>query len=969
MAYDSCRATYSFRILFAAIAAAGFLAAGVVNAQGLIYQDADDGFIGAANLSNLDDITDFDFFVNDDLWAPRPSGPDTADGFGADGTVFVAGDGRSDAITEPMNAEDVPVITQTLTGLTPNTNFDVYVVYWSATNADWSIRAGSSSVNGANQLFNRTGSDINGASATAGLAAASAVWDQLPQANSTPGVFEEGNRVMLLGNTGSMMSNGSGQLSVFVDDLSDETTIGSRTWFDGIAVIPAGQDAFVQATIDRGTGDIDFTFNNTAGLDIVSYAVVSLAGGLDPANWNSIAEGSNGSFDTDSWTEGVSTDTELFEFEDAPATDGFNLNGTFSVGDVWRASPYEDVVITLNLSDSSAVTVRPTYSGPEVTFGSFDGDADIDTGDFAILMSNMFGSASTTAVESYFLGDVTGDLVVDFEDFVAFEELYDAANGPGAFAALSGTQIPEPSSIAVLTSFLLFLGIVWRKSRTAVTAYESSPSQFSLLEYLPMISPRRLAVATAIIALFTLSSSSQAVLVGSYDFTGGSLADGSGNGNDAFESEGANSGSGNTFADAGGGFVIDPIRGDVFDLTGGGDGGSKGGLNLTLPVAGNNTGAWSLAMWALSPEGTRGYLFDNRHTAAGTTSGTDQLIINLGGQSNENSVSVYNGAAWLNTGTPQRIDDGTWHHVAWVYDGTELTGYIDGVAGSAPEIATISRDLLLQGIELGNEGIGGGFGGQEGRLIDDVMVYNNALTAQEVADLAVPLTLDLVVDTTDGTVSIQNNQSFDFDFKFYQVNSGTDETPGTSLNTVGWVSLDDQEGADPPGTGWVEAGESNSRRVAEGNVTGSELLSPGSTLELGVLFDTSIGVEDLSFNFTLANGTTLQSGLVDYVVDDGIAPPSGGDVDGDYNGDGVVNIADYTVWRDNLGSSDDSVLSGNGDSTPGVGPSDYTFWKTNFGMGSPASLVGSPVNVPEPTALTLFALGLAGISYQRIRNN
>jgi hypothetical protein len=32
---------------------------------------------------------------------------------------------------------------------------------------------------------------------------------------------------------------------------------------------------------------------------------------------------------------------------------------------------------------------------------------------------------------------------------------------------------------------------------------------------------------------------------------------------------------------------------------------------------------------------------------------------------------------------------------------------------------------------------------------------------------------------------------------------------------------------------------------------------------------------------------------------------------GDYNGDGVVNAGDYTVWRDTLGTEFD--LNGNGD--------------------------------------------------------
>lgn len=232
-----------------------------------------------------------------------------------------------------------------------------------------------------------------------------------------------------------------------------------------------------------------------------------------------------------------------------------------------------------------------------------------------------------------------------------------------------------------------------------------------------------------------LSLTAHAALIGAYDFTGGSLNDSSGNGNHATISEGAHPGSGATFTN---GAVVDGARGAVFDLSGGGLGGngSDGGVNLNLPVAGNNTGSWTLAMWTLNPQGTIGYLFDNRNTAAGTTAGGDRLILNHG-QSGQESTSVFDGVAWRNPGTPS-IDDGTWHHVAYVYDGTTLTGYVDGVAGTTPVAVAIGRDLLLEDIELGNEGSGGGGGGQEGRLIDNVRVYNNALSASEVAALTVP---------------------------------------------------------------------------------------------------------------------------------------------------------------------------------------------------------------------------------------
>jgi hypothetical protein len=80
---------------------------------------------------------------------------------------------------------------------------------------------------------------------------------------------------------------------------------------------------------------------------------------------------------------------------------------------------------------------------------------------------------------------------------------------------------------------------------------------------------------------------------------------------------------------------------------------------------------------------------------------------------------------------------------------------------------------------------------------------------------------------------------------------------------------------------------------------------------------------------------------------------------GDFNGDGSVDAADYTVWRDNLGAADESSLNGNGDGVNGVDQADYDLWKSQF--GAPGSGGGSLTAgaVPEPTSVMLLAVGLA----------
>ncbi len=89
-----------------------------------------------------------------------------------------------------------------------------------------------------------------------------------------------------------------------------------------------------------------------------------------------------------------------------------------------------------------------------------------------------------------------------------------------------------------------------------------------------------------------------------------------------------------------------------------------------------------------------------------------------------------------------------------------------------------------------------------------------------------------------------------------------------------------------------------------------------------------------------------------------------GDPAGDFNADGVANLADYTVWRDNLGG-DASALNGNGSGNSTVGTADYDLWKTNFnGTSSFMTVVtAAPLSaavtavVPEPGTLAL-ALGV-----------
>jgi hypothetical protein len=79
---------------------------------------------------------------------------------------------------------------------------------------------------------------------------------------------------------------------------------------------------------------------------------------------------------------------------------------------------------------------------------------------------------------------------------------------------------------------------------------------------------------------------------------------------------------------------------------------------------------------------------------------------------------------------------------------------------------------------------------------------------------------------------------------------------------------------------------------------------------------------------------------------------------GDYNDNGVVDAADYVVWRDNVGTN--NTLPNN--SLPGpIGPDHYNQWRANFGRTAAGGPGGLATAVPEPSAMALIACGVVAL--------
>ncbi len=87
-------------------------------------------------------------------------------------------------------------------------------------------------------------------------------------------------------------------------------------------------------------------------------------------------------------------------------------------------------------------------------------------------------------------------------------------------------------------------------------------------------------------------------------------------------------------------------------------------------------------------------------------------------------------------------------------------------------------------------------------------------------------------------------------------------------------------------------------------------------------------------------------------------------ISGDYNHNGKVDAADYTVWRNSLGQAGVGLAAdGNGDGH--ITPADYAVWKAHYGQVAPAAGSSNSADrtaVPEPNArflLIVAAMALA----------
>jgi hypothetical protein len=82
---------------------------------------------------------------------------------------------------------------------------------------------------------------------------------------------------------------------------------------------------------------------------------------------------------------------------------------------------------------------------------------------------------------------------------------------------------------------------------------------------------------------------------------------------------------------------------------------------------------------------------------------------------------------------------------------------------------------------------------------------------------------------------------------------------------------------------------------------------------------------------------------------------------GDYDKNGIVESADYGLWRQLFGTVGTSDADGNNDSV--VDGADYVIWRRGFSAGGSGSGIVQGAAVPEPRSLVLFCLAAVGLHF------
>lgn len=203
------------------------------------------------------------------------------------------------------------------------------------------------------------------------------------------------------------------------------------------------------------------------------------------------------------------------------------------------------------------------------------------------------------------------------------------------------------------------------------------------------------------------------------------------------------------------------------------------------------------------------------------------------------------------------------------------------------------------------------------------------------------------IDPNTGQATLINDSPFQLALDFFQVASDSDTLDPSFLGLS-------EDGSPVPG--WQSTPNNNSTAVAQFYpFAGGFVVPPNAQYELGHLLLADSSLAKLEFEFLLNGESQARTGVVRELPDMLL---------GDFNGDGVVTLADYTVWRDALGG-DETLIRNAGNQNQIVDAGDYTVWKQNFGRQNDGTFATQ--KVAEPTTFTLGCWFVTGCFVLRSR--
>ena len=676
--------------------------------------------------------------------------------------------------------------------------------------------------------------------------------------------------------------------------------------------------------------------NNVIGYEFRSAPTV---GGLDGTGWTSIAEnydaGSPGPDQVDpddDWVELPTSSTSVAEAQlTDPTGDGaqFGAGMELSLGSIWVPTPLGgndlQMEILLEGGERQAIPVWYDTVGADnpLLLGDYNGNGEVDAGDWPTVRDNAYADLSALPpAQSYAFGDLNGDSANDALDFFIFRDLFVADQGPAALSQLTGATVPEPSAYVLLglATAVFFVGA--RCRRRQGTRQPSSPAVRR--------GKRMGAGLVALAVLSGLTSEAQAQLW-QVDFQGNELHNGLFGQTGPIDTVGP--GTWNIFEVQ----AINSrpsVEGEPSDITTG---------SLSLPLLDATGGAGPVV---LEVESAGGFL--SGWAGGGGDSLTDDYLLALlpGGD----DFFGYPGASSPLNFSITGLAPNTAYDLTFFHGTVAANRGLDFVAnGVTTSVATGIEGVPLEStVSVTTDGTGAIAG--SGGFIDGSTEGDWAgLTIASNLD---PVTLEITRGT--GTARLLNPSGIPVDLNYYEVQSTTDVL---DPNWTGLRSNPNVDNGDGSGNGWELHGGTNvsSSILAESYLQGSTTFEfDGTPLDLGSLYDGSGQADEdgIIFSFGTAGATALTPGLVVFVEGpDGIV--------GDYNGDGIVDAADYTVWRDNLGGDASAFAPDSRDpgATGPVGSDDYDAWRANFG-NTAGALDASGATVPEPAAgLMMLAAG------------